>query len=240
MLKTLTVPSLIITDLDIQKEEGEDKDKQIESLRERCTTNNTLIHFLKGQSDISSLAKCIIENNIYIAYQGEAEGYYATSFEEALILVNYNNEILNTALKKTRRNTYNKMVGPSVDYKKIATGIDNLMNIDLQQLEAWYKYISSKKKEGEKIVYHTYHSTKGLEFENVIIVMEKGFGRMRSHLFESYFKNYDTDLGDVDAKEYEYARNLFYVATTRAIKNLKIFYVDDVNAIQNSLNKIFS
>ena len=113
------------------------------------------------------------------------------------------------------------------------------MNIDLQQLEAWYKYISSKKKEGEKIVYHTYHSTKGLEFENVIIVMEKGFGRMRSHLFESYFKNYDADLSDVDAKEYEYARNLFYVATTRAIKNLKIFYVDDINVIQNSLNKIF-
>lgn len=125
------------------------------------------------------------------------------------------------------------------DEEKVVTGIENLMNIDLRQLEAWYKYISSKKKEGEKIVYHTYHSTKGLEFENVIIVMEKGFGRTKKDLFELYFKNYDTDLDAVEVKDYEYARNLLYVATTRAIKNLKIFYVDDVNVIQNSVDKIF-
>lgn len=125
------------------------------------------------------------------------------------------------------------------DEEKIITGIENLMNIDLRELEAWYKYISSKKKEGEEIVYHTYHSTKGLEFENVIIVMEKGFGKIRSNLFESYFKNYNKELGDVEEKDYEYARNLLYVATTRAIKNLKIFYVDDVNEIQTSIEKIF-
>lgn len=125
------------------------------------------------------------------------------------------------------------------DEEKVITGIENFMNIEIGELEAWYKYISSKKKEGEKIVYHTYHSTKGLEFENVIIVMEKGFGRIKRDLFESYFKNYDVELNDADAKDYEYARNLFYVATTRAIKNLKIFYLDDVNEIQNSVDKIF-
>lgn len=132
-----------------------------------------------------------------------------------------------------------KLYKDESDEEKIATGIDNLMNIDLQQLEAWYKYISSKKKEGEKIVYHTYHSTKGLEFENVIIVMEKGFGRTKRDLFESYFKNYDADIDAIEVKDYEYARNLFYVATTRAIKNLKILYVDDVNEIQTSIEKIF-
>lgn len=73
------------------------------------------------------------------------------------------------------------------DEEKVITGIENFMNIEIGELEAWYKYISSKKKEGEKIVYHTYHSTKGLEFENVIIVMEKGFGRIKRDLFNHKF-----------------------------------------------------
>lgn len=120
LLKTLTVPALIITDLDIKNETEAEKELQVDSLQGKSTTNNTLIHFFNDESEITSLKEYIMDNNIYVTYQGAVEGYYATSFEEALILTNYNNEILNTALKKTRRNTYNNIVGKANNYRSIS------------------------------------------------------------------------------------------------------------------------
>ena len=37
-----------------------------------------------------------------MAYQGEVNGYYATSFEEAFILTNYDNAITNELLKELK------------------------------------------------------------------------------------------------------------------------------------------
>ncbi|WP_207652750.1 hypothetical protein, partial [Clostridium puniceum] len=50
----------------------------------------------------------------------------------------------------------------------------------------WYKYILNE--QDGKIIYHTYHGTKGLEFSNIIIIMENAFGRNREH-FDFFFKN---------------------------------------------------
>lgn len=98
-----------------------------------------------------------------------------------------------------------------------------------------------KKKDTREIVNHTYHGTKSLEFENVIIIMEKGFGRTRREFFQFFFENYDCNevLSETDAVQFEYAKNLIYVATTRAIKNLRVFYVDDVSPIRSNVEKIF-
>jgi predicted ATP-dependent endonuclease of OLD family len=53
-----------------------------------------------------------IFNNIYISTQFErVAGYYATSFEEAYILKNYNNNILNKVLKKLKPQIYKDIVG---------------------------------------------------------------------------------------------------------------------------------
>lgn len=41
-----------------------------------------------------------------MAYQGEVNGYYATSFEEAFILTNYDNAITNELLKELKPNIY--------------------------------------------------------------------------------------------------------------------------------------
>ena len=51
-------------------------------------------------------------NNLYIGTQFEKiNGYYATSFEEAFILENYNNDILNEVLKTLKPKIYRDIVG---------------------------------------------------------------------------------------------------------------------------------
>lgn len=116
LIKTLGVPTLIITDLDIEKE---DKEEQVTDLTNRKTTNRTIKHF-KGDADISTLKDHIEEDNIYLAYQGNIGGYYATSFEEAFILTNYDNTILNNVLKLLKKNVYDGIVnaGTKPDYNK--------------------------------------------------------------------------------------------------------------------------
>lgn len=51
----------------------------------------------------------------------------------------------------------------------------------------WFHYIHRDEK--KEICYHTFHSTKGLEYENVAIILGKDFGQDKD-LFKLYFKNY--------------------------------------------------
>lgn len=104
LLQELGIPVLIITDLDIKREKwekGEDnKNKrngfqQISHLDNRITTNETLKYFNHNKDSIQDLREYIEEDNIIVVYQGKISYYYATSFEEAYILTNYNNDILN-------------------------------------------------------------------------------------------------------------------------------------------------
>lgn len=120
LLQELGIPVLIITDLDIKREKwekGEDnKNKrngfqQISHLDNRITTNETLKYFKHNKDSIQDLREYIEEDNIIVVYQGKISYYYATSFEEAYILTNYNNDILNATLKKLRRNIYKDIVG---------------------------------------------------------------------------------------------------------------------------------
>ena len=118
LIKALGVPTLIITDLDIKREESE-KEKQIDSLEKRKTTNKTLINF-RGDEDLAGWQDYIEEGNLFLTYQGKIEGYYATSFEEAFILTNYNNTILNNVLKNLKPQIYADIVGiiPDLDKNK--------------------------------------------------------------------------------------------------------------------------
>lgn len=126
------------------------------------------------------------------------------------------------------------------DEAKIQEGMTSILNLKLEVLENWYRYITLKKKDTREIVYHTYHGTKGLEFQNVIIVMEKGFGSKKKDLFQFFFKNYDGVVSEDDAAKFEYAKNLIYVAVTRTVKNLKVYYVDDISPIRSNVEKIFN
>lgn len=132
LIKTLGVPTLIITDLDIKREESE-KEQQIDNIDKRETTNKTLIDF-KGNADLSVLQDYIEEGNLYLTYQGKIEEYYATSFEEAFILTNYNNAILNNVLKNLKPQIYEGIVGKTQDLDK-----------NKQQSSKWQVKLSSDK-----------------------------------------------------------------------------------------------
>lgn len=113
--------------------------------------------------------------------------------------------------------------------------IHDLLNIKVEELLNWFHYVQRDEK--KNICYHTFHSTKGLEYENVAIILGKDFGQDRG-LFKMFFENYGKPTDQISS-QYEKARNILYVAVTRAIKNLRILYIDDLEEIRGNMEKIF-
>ena len=119
------------------------------------------------------------------------------------------------------------------------TNIDDLLNVDFEEYNRWYNFILRNQR--SKIEYHTYHGTKGLEFDNVIVIMENAFGRDKNYfnLFFENFGNYSNLVSDKDKIKFIKVRNLLYVSCSRAIKNLRILYLDDISKFSSSIESIF-
>ncbi|MBL0545247.1 AAA family ATPase [Aeromonas jandaei] len=100
LISFLEIPCLVITDIDIKREEN--SKEQISSLDGRTTTNAVINKYLKADNESFQLNNHLepIKNDVfYIAFQNNAiNGYFATSFEEALILTNYENKIVHNTL----------------------------------------------------------------------------------------------------------------------------------------------
>ncbi len=108
--------------------------------------------------------------------------------------------------------------------------IEELLDINMTIYTAWQDYIMDTVK--AKVIYHTYHGTKGLEFDNVVIIMGHAFGT-NTNYFSGYFQG---SANDDALKE---ARNLLYVSITRAIKNLRIYYIDNVANLKDGIERLF-
>ena len=113
--------------------------------------------------------------------------------------------------------------------------LKSLLDIKTEELLNWFHYV--RRDEKKNICYHTFHSTKGLEYEDVVVILEKDFGQDKG-IFETFFKEYEKTV-DQTSSQYENGRNILYVAVTRTIKNLRILYIDDLETIRNSVKKIF-
>jgi len=119
--------------------------------------------------------------------------------------------------------------------------LDTLLSIDINQYNLWFRFIENT--QNTDVIYHTYHGTKGLEFDNVLIIMENDFGNLNRKKFSSFFeKTIDrSDLtDDVDIKKFSNTKNLLYVSCSRAIKNLRVLYLDDISNFENGINSIFT
>jgi predicted ATP-dependent endonuclease of OLD family len=148
LVKKLSVPSLMITDIDIKREKCEKGEKhkdnesctvcgqlgkegdnpcvhgskpvfaQITNLKDRVTTNQTLIGFnqemrKKSFDEANQLDDIDFfeDDNLYVVFQKEAiHEQYATSLEEAFILTNYQNDIVNDAITETKPEIYNTVL----------------------------------------------------------------------------------------------------------------------------------
>ena len=135
LLKLLKVPTLIITDLDIKRDEDEKENyKQIHNLKNRITTNQTIINY-NASDNLSGISEYIKDDNIIIAYQGKIRRSFATSFEEAFILTNYDNIILNNVLRTIKPNIYKEIVK------------DNDVTHNIKESYKWQRKLSKSKSE---------------------------------------------------------------------------------------------
>lgn len=121
LIKMLKIPTLIITDLDIKRSKEEKEDfTQMEDLSNKESTNKTITKY-KGNNDISHIPNNFIDDNLYITFQSEQiEGYYATSLEEALILQNFDNDILNDVINEIKPNIYKEILSEPESRKNLA------------------------------------------------------------------------------------------------------------------------
>ncbi|WP_152393812.1 AAA family ATPase [Paenibacillus guangzhouensis] len=130
LIKLLKVPALIITDLDIKRSDEEKENfKQISDLSCRETTNKTIMKFNDGSNKLENLNHEKIEiDNMYIAYQGKINGYFATSFEEAFILSNFKNDMLVSILKKVKPMICQHIMGEENNLNNIKENSYKLQN----------------------------------------------------------------------------------------------------------------
>lgn len=183
LAKKLSVPSLIVTDLDIKREKCEKGEKhkkdescevcsqeaesgdtpyvagsepdyiQITSLGGRTTTNATLAelnHQLKGKTKAEAENISDIEffedDNLYVVFQKDSiEGQYATSLEEALILTNFKNDIINDVIKDCKPNIYKSIL--NYDCK------DSRINLARNSYKLQKKLSDSKSKFSNELIF---------------------------------------------------------------------------------------
>ncbi len=122
------------------------------------------------------------------------------------------------------------------EIEKQKENIINFLNQDYSLFLLWYNYITDNTK--TEIYYHTFHGTKGLEFQNVLIILDSNFG-VEKNFFSNLLKKINIPSQNDDDK-IKAARNLLYVATTRAITNLSILYTDTIDIEQEkNITNIF-
>jgi len=99
--------------------------------------------------------------------------------------------------------------------------LDKFLKYNLNIFLNWYSYIISNNEKDvlEKVIYHTYHSTKGEEYENVMIVMEDSFGKKRKNAIKNFFIDFENCDEDI--------KNLIYVSFSRTKKNLFVYYIEE-------------
>ncbi len=75
----------------------------------------------------------------------------------------------------------------------------------------------------DKTVFSTKHNVKGAEFDNVVVVLGRGWS---AYDFAKMLENYPRrdQLNDSERKSFERSRNLFYVAASRAKHNLVLVF----------------
>ena len=127
--------------------------------------------------------------------------------------------------------------------------IQIILNVNLGEWLNWISFINEERDDNTKVIYHTYHGTKGEEYDNVAIIMEHNFGGISTgkNKFKNYFSHIQSSpeeqnqkLQDIKYKEQlENTQNLIYVACSRAKKNLQILYLDDISEIKTGIEMLF-
>lgn len=214
-------------------------------LRNRLKNPDTLIQELVDRNILKDLSIGELRKLIYDLQKidGHTLKEYSSSFFKMLLDENvYVQRVLKTFLNEERINNselfydyiFEKLFyteDEDMEDQKLSSykeTISSFCDLDISIFDDWYKYLHDIYK--SNIMYHTYHGTKGDEFKNVLIIMGKDFGKM-NNFFGNLIRHLSSPSNE-DSKELKSARNLFYVAVTRAENNLAILYTDSLDEIQ--------
>ena len=102
---------------------------------------------------------------------------------------------------------------------KDKTLFDSFMNLSYSELLAFWKHVQNN------TVFSTKHGTKGNEFENVLTVIDD-----TEWAQEYNFKNFFNDIEETPERKLR-TRNLFYVECSRAIENLIVLCLSDLDSV---------
>lgn len=117
---------------------------------------------------------------------------------------------------------------------KDMTVIDEFFELNISIFFKWYNYIFDDAR-NDGVSYYTLHGSKGLEFDNVVVVLQDNFAKRKDYC-KFFFKNYNTQIAsgtqfqETDtqsqkaAAQFQEVRNLLYVAFSRAKINLYVIY----------------
>jgi Superfamily I DNA and RNA helicases len=133
----------------------------------------------------------------------------------------------------------------SEDEAKAKEKVERVLSLPIKSLINWANFIDGM--EANDISFHTYHGAKGEEYKNVAIILEHSFGQMNPDKFKNYFNTVQQSaegkeplFSDTEAeRKHINTQNLLYVACSRAIKNLRVLYLDDISEIKNGIETIF-
>ena len=117
------------------------------------------------------------------------------------------------------------------------THLNTVFEISLIEYKNWVNFILEQS--DKDVVFHTYHGTKGREFDNVLIIGQNDFGSRNRNKFSNYFKGVDNPGLIADPKNHDNTKNLLYVACSRARKNLRVLYLDDIEEFEDGVKSIF-
>ena len=112
--------------------------------------------------------------------------------------------------------------------------IISLLKVEFCEYINWLKYILSLNGDDD-IEYYTCHGSKGLEFNNVFVLLDDNFNKCKDK-FTSFFHE---DINTVLDLRHESTRNLLYVSCSRSIKNLRVILFTENCSVTNSMEDIF-
>lgn len=132
-------------------------------------------------------------------------------------------EVFNYAIENKLLQKSQKIVDFDLENKDNKEYYDALMSIQYSQI------IQASNVVYEQTPFSTKHGTKGAEYENVLVVIDDA--AWNQYNFDNYFTG-----ADKIQTRYERTRNLFYVACSRAKKNLIVLALSEIS--QSSHKKI--
>ncbi|WP_272663487.1 ATP-dependent helicase [Providencia sp. PROV110] len=148
-------------------------------------------------------------------------------------LIDYNFNLITKGVENTKEKIIE--ICRFKNKSNISLLLDRLFELDMEQFYLWLDFIYQDYSE-TLVSYLTCHSSKGLEFDNVIIFLTDSFKKTNGY----FSKFLNSDINSNLEPQLESARRLLYVSSSRAIKNLKIYLFTNEEIDKSKIDYLFS